>query len=379
MKKVLFLINNLNRGGAERVFVNQANNLHRAGGLVYFGLLFSSPVDSFASELELPVEQIFSLAGLRSGNLGRFWTLQKIIRRHKIEVIYSTLELSNIFARLTKIFNPRLRVIIREGSAVIDKNGQTSPKPTKFRLLDIILNLLASRVIAVSDEIAIILRGYQPHIASKIVVVENGVMLGESRAEVEKRLKAKTSQNTFQILTAASMNYYERAFEYLIEAISLLPTELRNRTTLIFAGDGTLRPMYEKQTKELGLEKQIKFLGRLDTARLVEEYKRADVFVLCSTSEGSPNVIIEAASRGLPVVTTRVGSAVTMVVEGETGWFIPFKNSQAIADKLIWLATHESKRLAMGLTAYDHVAKQFSFVSKMEELKGLLFGSNPVK
>lgn len=372
MKKVLFLINNLGRGGGERVFVNQSNYFYKEGHVVYLGLLFPSPIDNYESDVRLPFDRVTTFGNSNLNLLRLFIKVNSFVRKENIDVVYSTLELPNIISRLLKIFNWHLRVVTREGSAVINSKGEVDIKPFKFKFLDSVVNLFANNIIAVSGEIETILKRYQPQYKSKIMCLENGITITESRDEVEKRLQKKDGQSDFKILAVASMNYYERAFEYLIDAINLLPQDIKNKTQLTFVGDGSLRLMYEGQVSRLGLEKHIKFLGRLDTSGVQIEYKKADIFVLCSTSEGSPNVILEAESFGLPVITTRVGSAVTMVVEGKTGFFIPFKDSQAIADKIIWLANHESRRREMGLAAYDHVAKNFSFDKKMAELKNIL-------
>lgn len=371
-KKVLFLINSLARGGAERVFINQVNYLHQKGGLVYLGLIFPTPDNSFGGELILPQSQIFQFDGNQVGFFKLWQLIRKAVNQYNIDVVYSTLELPNILARLVKLSHPRLRVVIREGSAVVDTQGRVTIKPLKFKVLDFFLNFLANQIVAVSDEISGILKSYQPQWSHKITTLENGITITESREEVEKRATNKVDRPQFNVLAVASMNYYERAFEYLIEAISLLPEDLLSHTRLIFAGEGTLRPMYEAQVVKLGLFDQIKFLGRLDTETLKIQYQNADVFVLCSTAEGSPNVILEAASHGLPVITTRVGSAVTMVKDGETGFFIPFKNSEAIADRLLWLANNKVESRDIGLKAYDYITYNFSFDKKMAKLRKIL-------
>lgn len=366
------MINNLGRGGAERVFVNQINHLHQRGDEVYLGLLFPSVDDSYQAELLLPPANILQIASTKRSSLGLLFSLNHLVRRNNFTIIYSTLELPNILARLIKIINPKIRVVIREGSAVIDKKGQVSVKALKFKLIDIFLNWLPSSIVAVSNEIAGILKSYQPFYAHKIKVVENGVIISESMADIDKRLGQKLNQPQFNVLAAASMNYYERAFEYLIEAISLLPKDLLKETQLTFAGDGTLRPIYEKQVKELNLENQIKFLGRLNTSELVSQYKKADVFVLCSTSEGSPNVLLEAMSYGVPVITTPVGGALNMVKDGQSGFFVPFKDAQAIANKLIWLISHRQEGQKMGFLGYKNVFYHFAFKKKMDQMVDIL-------
>lgn len=371
-KRILFLINSLARGGAERVFVNQANYLAQEGYTVYLATFAGPKPNDLSEELELPAEQVFHYPTRRFIDLKILLALRRLVRRHDIGLVYSTLERPNIMSRLLKLLCPRLRVVIREGSALADEQGRTKIKETRFKILDLMLNWLPAAIIAVSPEIESLLKSYQLSYARKIKLLENGVSIIDSPSDIEKRWEDKVNRAEFFVLAVASMNYYERAFEYLIDAVALLPPELRERTELVFAGDGTLRPVYEAQTKKLGLGNRIKFLGRLATEAVREEYRRADAFVLCSTTEGSPNVILEAMAFGLPVITTPVGSAVNMVKEGETGLFIPFKNAQAIADKITWLATHPVERLNLGLAGYHRATSHYSFNRKMKELQTIL-------
>lgn len=368
MKKILFLINNLNRGGAERTFVRQLNALHREGVPVYLGLLFETSPDGYMSELQIPPSHIFQFHKKKSKVVQAY----RHVSHNRIDIVYSTLELPNIVARTLKLLKPRLTIFIREGSATIDANGRVSPKPWKFRVFDLCMNWAPSAIMAVSQEIADALRSYQPMFAHKIRVIENGVVVSESREAVVARAEAKTSLREFNVLSVASMNYHERAFEYLIEALTLLPVGLRDRTKLVFAGEGTLRARYEAQVKDSGLANSVTFLGRVDTPTLVEQYRNADVFVVCSTAEGSPNVILEAMSFGVPVITTRVGSAINMVEEPQTGFFIPFKSASAIADKLVWFSEHPKERAQMGIRSYDRVQERYASDIKMAELRSVL-------
>lgn len=368
MSTVLFLINNLNRGGAEHAFVRQINMLHREGVPVCLGLLHPGAPDGYERELAIPASAVIRF----KQDASKFWQVHALVRRHNVRVVYSTLELPNIIARLLKLTNPRLRVYIREGSALVTSRGGISPKPIKFRLFDIFINWVPHNIIAVSPQIARALASYQPMYAHKITVLENGIPVEESYEEVRSRAESKRTRQEFKVLAVASMNYHERSFEYLIDALPLLPSELLARTTLTFAGDGSLRPMYEAQVAKLGLQQHVRFLGRIDSAALNNEYREADAFVMCSTAEGSPNVIVEAMAHGVPVVATRAGSAVSMVVDQETGFFIPFKDAHAIAEKLQWLADHPYERVALGMAGYMRAQTHYSLTQVVKTLRHLL-------
>jgi glycosyltransferase involved in cell wall biosynthesis len=74
----------------------------------------------------------------------------------------------------------------------------------------------------------------------------------------------------------------------------------------------------------------------------------ADIFVLTSRAESSPNVLLEAFSRSLPVLCTDVGGVKELVRDGVNGWLCPSEDVHMLADKLHDLVEHPERRLTMG-------------------------------
>src|SRR5204863_1257122 len=84
---------------------------------------------------------------------------------------------------------------------------------------------------------------------------------------------------------------------------------------LIIVGDGAERVSLEAAARTSNLAKRIFFTGQVSDVRPF--YELADVFVLPSHSEGSPNVLLEAMAAEVPVVATAVGG-VPEIAENET-------------------------------------------------------------
>jgi len=78
---------------------------------------------------------------------------------------------------------------------------------------------------------------------------------------------------------------------------------------LVIVGEGPERPHLEKLAGRGAAAKRIRFLGRVDHAKLPEIYRSAGIFVLPSRREGMPNVLLEAMASGLPVVCTTAAAA----------------------------------------------------------------------
>jgi glycosyltransferase involved in cell wall biosynthesis len=76
-------------------------------------------------------------------------------------------------------------------------------------------------------------------------------------------------------------------------------------------------------------------MGLINYVDNVEEYFRmADIFVLCSTNEGLPNVLLEATASGLPCLATRSKGTTDVIVEGETGYLFNLNDSEDFREKV---------------------------------------------
>jgi glycosyltransferase involved in cell wall biosynthesis len=100
-----------------------------------------------------------------------------------------------------------------------------------------------------------------------------------------------------------------------------------------------------------GLQDSIQFNGSIPHTQLFDEYRRGDVLVLPTLSDGFGMVISEAMSQGLPVITTRLAGAAQFIESEKNGLIIPPKNPEALAAALIWCADHPDDLRAMGEAA----------------------------
>ena len=123
----------------------------------------------------------------------------------------------------------------------------------------------------------------------------------------------------------------------LLRAIGLCRNEgLFLRTKIL--GDGPERQNLEKLTQELRLDSQVKFLGRIEEHNNLLGYvKSAQLFVNPSTKEGGGSIVcLEANACGVPILAVRhpLGLDKSLIVEGQTGYWVKEATSRALADKL---------------------------------------------
>ncbi|HKF97193.1 MAG TPA: glycosyltransferase, partial [Steroidobacteraceae bacterium] len=98
---------------------------------------------------------------------------------------------------------------------------------------------------------------------------------------------------------------------------------------LVLIGAGPSRRELEDLSRELHLDRRVHFTGQLVEAENLHQF--FDVSVLCSRSEGFPNVVIEALAAGCPVVATPVGGVPEVIVDHQTGLLVPVDQPEALA------------------------------------------------
>lgn len=136
----------------------------------------------------------------------------------------------------------------------------------------------------------------------------------------------------------------------LIRAIARLRELGRNRDFLVvMPGEGPERDRLQEAARELGVYDWLIMPGHQED--LGPYYTVADVTVVPSHSEGSPNVLLESMAAGLPIVATSVGGVPDIVVDGNTALLVPRSNPGAMAKALARLLDDENLRTNLGANA----------------------------
>jgi glycosyltransferase involved in cell wall biosynthesis len=124
----------------------------------------------------------------------------------------------------------------------------------------------------------------------------------------------------------------EKDISTLIHAFKRVQQTIASR--LIIIGDGPERDQLEATVNQEKMSQQASFLGHQDNP--YSYYSKSDLFVLSSTREGLPTVLIEALSFGLKVVSTDCPSGPREILkDGRYGHLVPPKDSAALAEAII--------------------------------------------
>lgn len=125
----------------------------------------------------------------------------------------------------------------------------------------------------------------------------------------------------------------------------------------LVAGTGPEEHRLRQLVRSLGIEKQVTFVSSLYSFR--ESLRAMDIFCLPSLQQGLGTIMLEAMACGRPVIASRVGGISNTITNESTGLLIPPSDSDAIAEKLIFLLQNPELARKIGESGKNHVRKNF--------------------
>jgi glycosyltransferase involved in cell wall biosynthesis len=219
----------------------------------------------------------------------------------------------------------------------------------------------ADACVAISPAVADYLETVTRVPKSKIVVIENGtnsptVSPETTRASARAAFGLPASAFVLGSVCRLVDDSNKRVSD-LIRALALL-VDSPVPVWLLVVGDGLQRPMLEQLARDLGVQDRVVFAGHRDDVGNC--YAAMDAFALVSRNEGFGLVAPEAMFCSLPVIATRVGGLVGIVVDGETGILIPPATPTAIADAVRRLSADPGLCDKMGRAGRERAKLRFS-------------------
>jgi|Deesub1362B_J571_1020462.scaffolds.fasta_scaffold01241_3 glycosyltransferase involved in cell wall biosynthesis len=361
--KILFLTTSLARGGAETLLACLATRLKARGWQVRVVSL--TPPTAYAEELEVTGIPVISL-GIRrkSPNPLPLLRLAHVIWSWRPHIVHSHMVHANLLARIVRPLAP-IQVLICTAHS-LDEGGRL--REFLYRLTDPLCDL-TTHVSQAGLERYVRVRVVQQ--SEKIRYIPNGVDTERFKPDPEARHVLRTELGVEDAFVWLAVGRFSPPKDYpnLFRAFARVVQE-HPETRLWAAGEGPLRPAMEEFVQKLGVKNQVSFLGiRHDVPELMSA---ADAYVLSSAWEGMPMVLLEASATGLPIVATDVGGNREVVLEGITGFLVPPKDSEALAQAMLRLmALPQEARRRMGEKARQYIKDNFSLeriVDRWEEL-----------
>ncbi|SMO88143.1 glycosyltransferase [Ruegeria faecimaris] len=194
---------------------------------------------------------------------------------------------------------------------------------------------------------------------ARVELIYHGLDLGRFPAPPERGLRPADSP--FHMLSVGRL-VEKKGFDRLIDALAMLPDDLDWHWTHI--GGGSLSDTLQNRAASAGLSGRITWKGACDQPEVIAAMRTADLFVLPSRiatdgdRDGLPNVLMEAASQYLPILSTPV-SAIPEFIETGTHGVLTDDDPVALANAIAQLAANPAQAAGMAGAAYDRLIADF--------------------
>lgn len=357
--RVLFLIDSLRMGGAERITVALLPWFDRTRITPILCTMSQEGESPLGSQLEDTAR--FDLGAKRLLSLAAFRRLERLAAKEKFDLVHAQLQYATVFGGLLRQRTGIPMVVTRHLIGDDEHNWRERARNTLERW---IIRRYASCVVTVSD-------AAQAYYAKRVNLpperfqtIYNGINLEAFQQPVDKQhLREKLGLPTDRpIIIMVGVMRPGKGHDVLIEASRQIPD-----AWFVLVGDGSERGRLEEQAADLG--DRVRFLGqRMD---VVDILRAADIFALPSDSEALPTVLIEAGAAGLPSVASKVGGCPEVVIDGEGGIIVPPRHPQALANALRDLLDHPEKARQMGEKAFRRVQNTFTLAQQATALMTL--------
>lgn len=361
-KRLLWLIDSLNVGGAEALVVPFATGLDRRRwdlSIVALTTINGNPVESQLRALGFPVT---NLGARNLRDLGAFRRLLHCARRS--DLIHAHLTYAAIWGSLAS----RLTGVPVVASLHVAPPRAGGRDEARDRLMRVALHQWSKRTICVSDALRrqVVERGGLD--AEETAVIHNGIEIGRfdaDRVECRARLNREFAiPDAVPLAVTVAVLRPGKGIDVLIEAARSLP-----ETYFLIIGDGPMKEEWMAQARAAGVATQFRWAGyQSDVASLLPG---CDLLVHPSLEDAFPTVLLEAMAASLPVVATNVGGIPEIVQNGVTGTLVPPGDAAALASAISPLLWNDMAREEIGRLARERAETEFSTGAWIERLENV--------
>ncbi len=346
---VCLMVDNLARAGVETQLLQLIHRMDRNAINPHLCLLDGTGEESRELEPDdCPVIRLGVRSLRRPSTLAKALRFGKYLRRHQIDIVHPHFQDSMYFAApIAKLVGVprvvRFRVNLGYWMRPIDR------RLMRFynRFIDATLvNCIACRDAVIDQE-------HAP--PESVSIIPNGVDLPKFEDADGNRYPPPREDGKQTIGVVANLRHV-KGLDILIRAAAKLAAK-HDHVHFVIAGEGELRAELEALISELGLQARFELPGRIDD--IPKFLRKVEIAVLCSRSEGAPNVIMEYMAAGKPVVATDVGGVAEMVHHEETGLVVPPESPDELAAEVSRLLSDVGLARRLAQSARKHALSSF--------------------
>ncbi len=342
-------------GGPERAIIGQCTNV-KGYNYTVVSFIRKNAENKFLQEARKAGLQTAEIHDAFAGDFRVIGQLKKLLKNLNANILVCHDYKSNFFVRFA-IRGTGVRQIAHfRGYTWEDK---------KVKFYNSINALMLRRmplVLAVSEKSSKILQSMGVS-QSKIEVIPNAI---EDFKLIGDDFQRKVVSSKTIVGICAGRLSSEKGQDILIRAAAFIKDRFPDFRIDIY-GHGPEEKKLKEMTAELSVTAQIRFCGFVDN--ILPVLKEADFMILPSRSEGMPNILLEAWSQKLAVISTAVGGVPEMITDGINGILVEPEKPELLGESLLKLLQNPAKLELYGDVGYDMVKRKYSYSVQAELLK----------
>lgn len=386
--KVLILVNDLLRGGAQRIIADIAHTIDTDRFELLVAYLkpfeiFSTDSSSLLSEIEAGHVRIVCVGGRQKASFSEFFKLLKLLRDEKPDVIHTFLPYASILGRVAGRLAGVRSIVSTQCNASVSYTR-------KIYWLDKLTLPLAGAWTAVTEGIEKEYGGSIAHysddawsLGRRHFTVPSAVNVAKIREiflatdRKQKRAEIGVPDSAREVMMTARLISWKGQDE-LIKSLAYLPED----THVVLAGWGPSHEELRALARAQGVEARVHFLGA--RSDVYEILATADVFVQAHKHDQRGNIWIgpniaqlEAAAVGVPSVSTKNPFIEGLLEDGVTGTLCRPNDPEDLARAISWVLENREAATLLAQAAEKRVQERYSVIAmtrSYESLYGSLCG-----
>ena len=305
----------------------------------------------------------------------QLFSLLLLVRRIRPNIIHAHwLFPQGFFAVIAKvIFNVPV-VVTGHGADVFSLRGWLFTKIKRFTALR-------------ADNVTVVSRALQDHLEKILPVKFNAEIIPMGVDSKEFRpyregagsVRKKYGINDIFLIYVGRLTG-KKGVQYLINA---MPRVLKkySEVKLLIVGDGELADSMHGQVRQLDLEDNVIFAGSIPNKDLPDCYAAADIFIGPSVetddgdNEGFGLTFVEASMSGCLVIGTDTGGIGDIIKDGMTGFLVPQKDSDALAERIMYVIEHREEAESITKMARKRCVEKYDWDIIVKSYKKLFFSA----
>jgi glycosyltransferase involved in cell wall biosynthesis len=327
--RICFLAGTLGQGGAEQQLFYMLSALRKMGARPHLLTLTQGEFwEERVATSGVPVEWV----GQNSSRLARAIRVCKTIKRLNPQIIQSQHFYTNPYAGLAATLSRRgaVAAVRNDGLSEIQASGKMASW----------IGLRLARVVAANSRLGIrnlVRCGFSPR---RFFLLPNVINTDSYPKPVGK-------SNRRAVILGVGRLVRQKRFDRFLKVFSHVHAQTGGNVEARIVGAGALADTLKAMVGELKLPTTaVRFEGNVADVRPF--YAAADVLLLTSDHEGTPNVVMEAMASGLPVVSTDVGDVSELVKDGLSGFLVERENAAGAASAVESLLSSPGMRMGFG-------------------------------